>query len=106
MYKILWAFYILNFIYIKAHQKYLEDINQGSKLVAGQGHMNEVQTPQSASLQPERAQRVSESVSMGIRACTMGAQGRDGEEGWSKQWRTKCKEAERTQWILDNNTRY
>lgn len=74
MYKILWA------LVPTLHQKYLEDLMQGSKLVAGQGHRNEVQTPQSGSLAAysQREHRVSESVRMGTRECALGAQGRDG----------------------------
>lgn len=96
MYKILWA------LVPNLHQKYLEDLMQGSKLVAGQGHTNEVQTPQSGSLAAcsQREHRECQKV-LGWEQESAPWEHREGmgEEGWSKEGRTKCKEAERTQWI-------
>lgn len=72
MYKILWA------LAPTLHQKYLEDLMQGSMLVAGARSCEWGADP--TAQQPtarERAQRVSESVRMGTREWAMGPQGRD-----------------------------
>lgn len=84
------------------HQKYLEDLKQNSKLVAGQGHINEVQTLQSVSLAAysQREHRESQKV-LGREQESAPWEHREGmqEEGWSKERENKCKEAERTLWI-------